>query len=331
MKKAIRLFSLILAEILIIMPNVQIQVYAKPSTGFSSAVNSSDSEEFQDDSNDLTRSEVSDLLKEQPVEVDANTIVALYKSSKNEAKLNRKYNNKHVLITGKVDRVTDDADESGMTVYIDDDAGSSWIGIGCTFDSKKYEDIVADLDDGDYVEIDGVGEAGSFLYTVEHCQSIKEVSSQAGTAKAGQTDESAAEQTEQPEEEASNDEDVIKVDKTVYDQNNIKVRIKSIEPETFFGSLIDYQITFEIENNNAHEILATTEGFAVNGYMTDSTLYELISAGTKDKCDVNIYESDIEKSDSSDMSEFSFRMQIMDTDTYDTLADFTYKYDMADK
>lgn len=330
MKKTIRLFSLIFIGMLIIMPNMRIYTYGKPSTGFSAAANSSKPEEFQNDSNDLSKSEVADILKEQPVEVDANTIVALYKSSKNEARLNRKYNNKHILITGKVTKVTDDSDEPGMTVYIDDDDESSWIGIGCSFDSKKYEDVVADLDDGDYVEIDGVGEAGSFLYTVEHCQSIKEVSSEEKSAKTGQTDESAAEQAGQLEEETSDDEDVIKVDKTVYDQNSIKVRIMTIEPETFLGSLIDYQITFEIENNSLHEILATTEGFAVNGYMTDSTLYELISAGAKDRCDVNIYESDIEKSDSSAMSEFSFRMQILDTDTYDILADFTYKYDVTE-
>ena len=109
------------------------------------------------------------------LEKGANTIVSLYKENSNDVAIETKYHKKHLILTGKVKSISGNDEYSEVT--LDNDELESFIGIECRFDSNTSKDIIANLNVGDYITIEGVGYDSGFTFKMYGCTNITNIQS----------------------------------------------------------------------------------------------------------------------------------------------------------
>ena len=123
----------------------------------------------------MTDLEIAEILSQEVIQADANTIVSLYKENSNDVAIETKYHKKHLILTGKVKSISGNDEYSEVT--LDNDELESFIGIECRFDSNTSKDIIANLNVGDYITIEGVGYDSGFTFKMYGCTNITNIQS----------------------------------------------------------------------------------------------------------------------------------------------------------
>lgn len=121
----------------------------------------------------VSDAEIKSILEQDVVEVDANTIVSLYKENSNEVAVNQKYHKKHIQLRGKVKSIN--SYDGYIEVALDNDKLESWFGIECIFENNTCADIIAELNIGDYITINGVGYNNGSTFSIYGCNNITNI------------------------------------------------------------------------------------------------------------------------------------------------------------
>lgn len=150
--------------------SAELESYRKPEDG-----NEEIEVENKNTSGVMTDLEIAEILSQEVIQADANTIVSLYKENSNDVAIETKYHKKHLTLTGKVKSISGNDEYSEVT--LDNDELESFIGIECRFDSNTSKDIIANLNVGDYITIEGVGYDSEFTFKMYGCTNITNIQS----------------------------------------------------------------------------------------------------------------------------------------------------------
>lgn len=150
--------------------SAELESYRKPEDG-----NEEIEVENKNTSGVMTDLEIAEILSQEVIQADANTIVSLYKENSNDVAIETKYHKKHLTLTGKVKSISGNDEYSEVT--LDNDELESFIGIECRFDSNTSKDIIANLNVGDYITIEGVGYDSGFTFKMYGCTNITNIQS----------------------------------------------------------------------------------------------------------------------------------------------------------
>lgn len=114
----------------------------------------------------------------------------------------------------------------------------------------------------------------------------------------------------------------IKIDAgVIYDQHDIKLSTKEYSLASTGASM-----TFEIENNSDKDLLIGCEGFYINGYKIDNSIYLTVKKGKKTEFGSTLYTSELNKIglDADEVSEISLILTFSDNSSKEIL----FKTDM---
>lgn len=139
------------------------------------------------------------------------------------------------------------------------------------------------------------------------------------TGEDGSKDEASG--TDKDESTSDNKEDSsveITIAETVlYEADGIKVTATGYE-DGWMGP----EIKFLVENDSAKNVVVSTEAVSINGYMMPySGLYAQVAAGKKANESMIVMTSELEQSGIETIADLQFFIHVVDSDTYETLAD----------
>lgn len=103
-------------------------------------------------------------------------------------------------------------------------------------------------------------------------------------------------------------------EKTIYDKNNILIKVKDYE----YHSIMDYlEIKLYIENNSKQDLTFNMDGnVTLNDTSLDSYFYEDINKGTKKNVSINIHGLDENNIKEGDFSVLKFKLDIYNLDNF---------------
>ncbi len=114
-------------------------------------------------------------------------------------------------------------------------------------------------------------------------------------------------------------EDVTVEEQVVYDANDVKVTVKSISFDGYFGP----ELKVLIENNTAEDITVCTSDSTVNGLVVDCSLYCDVPAGKKANDTITVYDADMERSGIEIIKDIEFKLYATDSN-YDKVFESDY-------
>lgn len=101
----------------------------------------------------------------------------------------------------------------------------------------------------------------------------------------------------------------------VYDDNDVKVIIKSLKDDPIWGeSLLLY-----VENNGSTDIGVSCESLSVNGFMMTTLFSETIFCGTYTVSDLELLSSSLEENGITDIESISFSLNFYNKQNYQSL------------
>ncbi len=104
----------------------------------------------------------------------------------------------------------------------------------------------------------------------------------------------------------------------IFDQNDIKVTAKSLDPT---GSIFGATASVLIENNSSKNITVQARNSRVNRVMVDTLFSCDVLAGKKAFDDITFMKSDLEKNSIKDINEVDLSFHISDANSWNTILD----------
>lgn len=122
--------------------------------------------------------------------------------------------------------------------------------------------------------------------------------------------------TPAPTTTAPVNEEVTLSEAVIYDENGITVTVKGLS-EGFMGT----EVKLEVSSTSDKNLIVSTDVLSVNGYMMPlSSLYCQVAAGKKANSEITLMTSELEQSGITTISKIEFRLSIIDSDTFQTVA-----------
>jgi hypothetical protein len=119
-------------------------------------------------------------------------------------------------------------------------------------------------------------------------------------------------------EESPSSTDIHIEEQVVFDQEGIKITIKSLDIESsFFGP----ELKVLIENNNAIDITVQVRKASINDIMVDAMFSSDVATGKKINDEITFMSSELEDAGITTIKEIEFSFHIFDTDSWDTIID----------
>lgn len=111
------------------------------------------------------------------------------------------------------------------------------------------------------------------------------------------------------------DVDVTIEEQVIYDEHDIKVTASGLDFDDIWGPSIEVLI----ENNSKKDVTVQADYCIVNDLMTDTMFSSDVASGKKANDTITMLYSDLELEQLNDIQEIELVLNIIDTDTYDTL------------
>ena len=111
------------------------------------------------------------------------------------------------------------------------------------------------------------------------------------------------------------DVDVTIEEQVIYDEHDIKVTASGLDFDDIWGPSIEVLI----ENNSKKDVTVQADYCIVNDLMTDTMFSSDVASGKKANDTITMLYSDLELEKLNDIQEIELVLNIIDTDTYDTL------------
>lgn len=186
--------------------------------------------------------------------------------------------------------------------YVTTDGSSVW-------DTDNWEVTKQSLEAGNTVKADE-----KITLTVKHYETD-------GSKSSSESNANNKKESGQSSSNSGSSNGTKEVNRALYDSHGIKVVFTTLEYDSFWGTL---RYNFEITNDSSDEILVTGDNVAINGYQLDVMgIYTTVGAGLKAKDSFTIYKSDLTNKGIdgfSSMKTWGFDLEILDMDTFKTLA-----------
>lgn len=107
-------------------------------------------------------------------------------------------------------------------------------------------------------------------------------------------------------------------EEVIFDQNDIKVTAKSLDPT---GSIFGATVAVLIENNSSKNITVQARNSAVNGVMVDTLFSCDVTAGKKANDAITFSASDLKRAGIEVIKEIQFQLHFFNTESWDTIVD----------
>lgn len=105
-------------------------------------------------------------------------------------------------------------------------------------------------------------------------------------------------------------------EQVVFDKNDVKVTVKGIADDGFFGP----ELELLLENNSSKSIVVQSRDSSINGFMISSILSSTIAPGKKINDTITFMSSDLDECGIEYIKDIEFYLEVMDADSYNTLA-----------
>lgn len=106
-------------------------------------------------------------------------------------------------------------------------------------------------------------------------------------------------------------------EQVVYDENNIKVTVKGLTYDVWFGPAV----AVLVENNSEQNITVQTRKSSINGLMIDTMFSCDVAAGKKANDNITFYENEMDVSNITTIKNIEFVLHIFDTDAWEDIDD----------
>ncbi len=107
-------------------------------------------------------------------------------------------------------------------------------------------------------------------------------------------------------------------EEVIFDQNDIKVTAKSLDPT---GSIFGATVAVLIENNSSKNITVQARNSAVNGVMVDTLFSCDVTAGKKANDAITFSASDLKRAGIEVIKEIQFQLHFFNAESWDTIVD----------
>jgi predicted small secreted protein len=107
-------------------------------------------------------------------------------------------------------------------------------------------------------------------------------------------------------------------EEVIFDQNDIKVTAKSLDPT---GSIFGATVAVLIENNSSKNITVQARNSAVNGVMVDTLFSCDVTAGKKANDTITFSASDLKRAGIEVIKEIQFQLHFFNAESWDTIVD----------
>lgn len=101
----------------------------------------------------------------------------------------------------------------------------------------------------------------------------------------------------------------------IFESNGITV-ISKVITEEFYGKTVLLYVKNESEKN----IIVEAENISVNGFTIDAWLYDTVYSETVRFCDLDLFSSGLEENGIEEIKDITFRINIIDSESYSNLA-----------
>ena len=102
----------------------------------------------------------------------------------------------------------------------------------------------------------------------------------------------------------------------VYDEDGITVIMQGMYEEEYYGTHVQILVI----NDTDKDIVVEVEDVNVNGYTMDAWLYDSVYAGTVCYCLLDLYESELEENEITEVETIEMEIVLIDWDTYTDIA-----------
>ncbi len=117
--------------------------------------------------------------------------------------------------------------------------------------------------------------------------------------------------------ELKNDVPVTVQEAVVFEQNGIRVTVKSIDTKSFWGC----ELKFLVENDTQSSLIVQANNISVNGYMMNSFFAADVAAGKKTNDSITFSDTDLERAGISTIADIELKFHIYDSESWETLCD----------